>query len=212
MPLTLKELPKTQEVIKKYFPDAAAIKAYLEKKGILNHFAYDLPYSMPTELLLSINEQGFTLKFNTGTTVASFQLMQYPACCGIKILHRFSYYEKYLPAEMLIDLMETMIEEIKTKLPAHYISMFGYSGRIDVVMVQGGGSYEDKVGAPDTDAKRRYAAAIDFNQEPITGVDESLIHYPAFYEFFTKHTQACRIRRMYNANSGNLLYQMEVIL
>lgn len=120
----------------------------------------------------------------TNNPVVSFYLMNYPACCGAKMIHHFAC------GVFTVEQLEPILDRLIYELRDH-----GYlrtEERVIVMMVETG----------------RGVHTIDAEVQPVANPE---MMYKPLWEYFHRQRKV-NTRLMYNVNSGNVLHDMEVIL
>lgn len=147
--------------------------------------------------------------------ILSFSLRNYPSCCGLWMMHVF-YEHGYLPKEQYESVAFVILDRIWEHMSTGGATYWGSNRRLELIMVEQYHHRKDsdwikyqtaeglfKEGDKFTSAKNRLLKNIPNIGKPI---DHQL-----FYEYFkTKHI--INERLSYNANSGNVLHNLEVIV
>jgi hypothetical protein len=129
-----------------------------------------------------------------------FYIRNYPACCGIMMLHHFRVSDG-IPEELVHRILDTFFKENYYSGAAEYGEtgtsgsyLLGRSQRLEVVMVE----------------SRRLTSELKVATAEIPEVENPTIRYKSLWTFFHKYASV-RSRLQYNENSGNILHNMEVV-
>lgn len=147
--------------------------------------------------------------------ILSFTLRNYPSCCGLWMMHAFNEHG-YLPKEQYESIAFVILDRIWEHMSTGGATYWGSNRRLELIMVEQYHHRKEsdwieyqtaeglfKEGDTVTYAKNRLLKNIPNIGKPI---DHQL-----FYEYFkTKHI--INERLSYNANSGNVLHNLEVIV
>jgi hypothetical protein len=129
----------------------------------------------------------------------SFVLEPYPACCAILQLHHFRVNDNLnqFTQEKFHTIMDAMMKELPPEI-GHW------SSRRLVVMMK--------------ESRKEYALSYDDEEddrqehqfEVISPIAKPAMGYPWFFEYFHKQKKV-NTRLMWNANTGNIIHDMEVL-
>lgn len=133
--------------------------------------------------------QTVEIGFKEYVKLIQFTIGHYPSCCGSKLFHSFKV-DPRVSQEALDEIMQAFVKD--NEHDRH--GLFGTSRRIEVVMVE-----------------RRPAAGRDPLAE-VEPVENPNIEYKQLWNFFHKYAKRVRTRLEINANTGNVLHNMEVIV
>jgi hypothetical protein len=128
--------------------------------------------------------------FKGHSDLIAFTLSYYPACCGSMLFHSFYVKECRVSQEVLDEIMSAFFQE-------NLVFLRG-SNRIEVMMVES---------RYDEDGERLHRDPMDDPQP----VENPNIQYKSLWNFFHKHSRRVRTRLEVNANTSNVLHNMEVI-
>lgn len=124
-----------------------------------------------------------------------FHIGPYPKCCGLKMFYNFMVSNR-IPQEVVNELLTAFFKENHSEVNDSYMPLGGCN-RIEVVMVETG---------------RRGMPEYTDMSVSIPPVDKPLMQYPQLWKFFHECCTVTHDRLSYNANSGNILHNMEVLL
>lgn len=182
---------KTQDVAAKLFGKTHEETCKQFNLPHLNRPEYAQQYPFGVHLTTVPNGMKVSIGFRNYTTLIQFTLEYYPTCCGSRLFHTFTV-SPQITQEQLDEIMNTFFNENKYGT-ADSSEFLGRSNRLEVIMVE-----------------RRPIVGRD-PMTDVQPVENPHIEYKTLWNFFHKYAKRVRTRLEINANTGNVLHNMEVL-